>query len=108
MRRAAHDAASLERAVSAAASIVTANGARRDLVRLATTDGADSGFGAGAAHVQALLEHLAVVEATGSASLRAMLDLLQRDGQGALVIVVGQTAGDELLPPPGCASASGW
>jgi hypothetical protein len=25
-----------------------------------------------------------------------MLDLLQRDGQGSLVIVVGQTAGDEL------------
>jgi uncharacterized protein (DUF58 family) len=96
VRRAAHDAESFESAVSAAASIVTANGARRDLVRLATTDGADSGFGAGATHVQALLEHLAVVEATGSASLRAMLDLLQRDGQGSLVIVVGQTAGDEL------------
>ena len=58
--------------------------------------GADSGFGAGATHVQALLEHLAVIEATGNASLRAMLDLMQRDGQGSLVIVVGQTAGDEL------------
>ncbi len=96
VRRQAHDADSLERAVSAAASIVTANGSRRDLVRLATTDGADSGFGAGATHVQALLEHLAVIEATGNASLRAMLDLMQRDGQGSLVIVVGQTAGDEL------------
>lgn len=96
VRRAAHDAASLEAAVSAAASVVTANGARRDLVRLVTTDGSDSGFGAGSVHVQALLEHLAVVAATGSASLRTMLDLVQRDGQGALVIVVGQTAGDEL------------
>ena len=85
VRRAAHDASSLEAAVSAAASIVTANSARRDLVRLATTDGADSGFGSGSPHLQALLEHLAVVEATGSASLRAMLDLVQRDGQGALV-----------------------
>ncbi|MDD9371111.1 MAG: DUF58 domain-containing protein [Acidimicrobiales bacterium] len=96
VRRAAHDPDSLESAVSAAASIVSANGARRDLVRLVTTDGSDSGFGAGTTHLQALLEHLAVVEAAGSASLRAMLDLVQRDGQGALIIVVGQTAGEDL------------
>jgi uncharacterized protein (DUF58 family) len=97
VRRATHDAESLEVAVSAAASIVTANSARHDLVRLATTDGADSGFGAGGVHVQALLEHLAVVEASGSASLRAMLDVLHRDGQGALILVVSQTSGDDLL-----------
>ncbi len=96
VRRAAHDSRSLEAAVSAAASIVSANSARRDLVRLATTDGADSGFGSGTPHLHALLEHLAVVEATGSASLRTMIDLVQRDGQGALVLVVGQTADDEL------------
>ena len=72
------------------------NRASRDLVRLATTDGADSGFGSGSTHVQALLEHLAVIESTGSASLRAMLDLVQRDGQGALIVIVGRTAGDEL------------
>jgi uncharacterized protein (DUF58 family) len=96
VRRAGHDPDSLEAAVSAAASIVTANSARRDLVRLATTDGADSGFGSGSMHVQALLEHLAVIESTGSASLRAMLDLVQRDGQGALIVIVGRTAGDEL------------
>jgi uncharacterized protein (DUF58 family) len=96
VRRAAHDADSIEAAVSAAASIVSANGARRDLVRLATTDGADSGFGTGSAHLQALLEHLAVVTPTGSASLRAMLDLVQRDGQGSLVIVLGQTTPDDL------------
>jgi uncharacterized protein (DUF58 family) len=97
VRRATHDAESLEVAVSAAASIVTANSARHDLVRLATTDGADSGFGAGGVHVQALLEHLAVVQASGSASLRAMLDVLHRDGQGALILVVSQTSGDDLL-----------
>jgi uncharacterized protein (DUF58 family) len=97
VRRATHDAESLEVAVSAAASIVTANSARHDLVRLATTDGADSGFGAGGVHVQALLEHLAVVQTSGSASLRAMLDVLHRDGQGALILVVSQTSGDDLL-----------
>jgi uncharacterized protein (DUF58 family) len=96
VRRAAHDSRSLEAAVSAAASIVTANSARRDLVRLATTDGADSGFGSGTSHLHALLEHLALVEATGAASLRTMIDVVQRDGQGALVMVVGQTVDDEL------------
>ncbi|MFO7281318.1 MAG: DUF58 domain-containing protein [Thermoanaerobacterales bacterium] len=96
VRRAAHDADSFEAAVSAAASIVAANGAQRDLVRLVTTDGADSGFGSGGTHVQALLEHLAVVDTSGSASLRTMLDLLRRDGQGALVVVVGRTAQDDL------------
>ena len=96
VRRAAHDARSLERAVSAAASIIVANSTRRDLVRLATTDGSDSGFGTGTPHLQALLEHLAVVEASGSASLRSMIDVVQRDGQGALVLIVGQTADDEL------------
>ncbi len=96
VRRAAHDADTLETAVSAAASIVSANATRRDLVRLVTTEGTDSGFGTGTVHLQALLEHLAVVEAAGNASLRTMLDLLQRDGQGALIIVVAQTAGDEM------------
>jgi uncharacterized protein (DUF58 family) len=96
VRRAAHDADSLEAAVSAAASIVSANAARRDLVRLASSDGADSGFGSGATHTQAMLEHLAIVEATNSASLRAMSDLIFRDGQGSLVLVVGQTARAEL------------
>ena len=96
VRRAAHDARSLERAVSAAASIIVANSTRRDLVRLATTDGSDSGFGTGTPHLQALLEHLAVVEASGSASQRSMIDVVQRDGQGALVLIVGQTADDEL------------
>ena len=96
VRRAAHDAASLETAVSAAASVVSANSARRDLVRLLTTDGADSGFGSGTAHLQALLEHLAVIQAAGSASLRTMLDIVQRDGQGSLVLVVGDTVEDEL------------
>lgn len=96
VRRAAHDGSSMELAVSVAASIVTANSARRDLVRLATTDGADSGYGSGSSHLAALLEHLAVVQPTGAASLRGMLDAIQRDGQGALVLVVGDTTEDEL------------
>ena len=50
VRRSAHTPASLELAVSAAASIITACWKRRDLVRLTTTDNADFGFAAGTAH----------------------------------------------------------
>jgi uncharacterized protein (DUF58 family) len=96
VRRAAHDSVSLELAVSAAASVLMANGARRDLVRLLTTDGTDSGFGVGTTHVEAQLEHLAVIDAAGSASLRTMVDLLHRDGGGALVVVLAQTTSAEL------------
>jgi uncharacterized protein (DUF58 family) len=96
VRRVAHDPDSLEDAVSAAASVLAVAGARRDLVRLVTTDGADSGYGSGTTHLHALLEHLAVVTASGAASLRTMLDLVQRDGQGVLVIVAGRTAADDL------------
>jgi hypothetical protein len=82
--------------VSAAASVVMANGARCDLVRLVTTDGTDSGFGTGGTHVEALLEHLAVIDAAGSASLRTMLDLLHRSAGRALVVVVARTTSAEL------------
>lgn len=96
VRRSAHNPDSLEVAVSAAASIVSANCARHDLVRLVTTDGTDSGFSVGHAHLESLLEHLAVVEASGSASLRAMLELLQRNAGGALVVLVANVPGDEM------------
>ncbi|HKH25158.1 MAG TPA: DUF58 domain-containing protein [Acidimicrobiales bacterium] len=96
VRRATHDSASLEIAVSAAASVVMANGGRRDLVRLVTTEGSDSGFGVGGAHLEALLEHLAVIDSAGGGSLRTMLDVLQRSGGGALVVVIAQTTSAEL------------
>ncbi|HEY3142385.1 MAG TPA: DUF58 domain-containing protein [Acidimicrobiales bacterium] len=96
VRRATHDPDSLEVAVSAAASVVAANSDRNDLVRLVTTDGSDSGFALGRVHLESMLEHLAVVNASSSASLRAMLELLQRDAGGALVIIVANVAGDEL------------
>lgn len=89
VRRTTHTAESLELAVSAAASVVTASWNRRDLVRLVSTDGTDSGFGAGAAHVEAIMEHLATVPPTAAGSLRAVLDALGRsDVGGALVVVV--------------------
>jgi uncharacterized protein (DUF58 family) len=96
VRRAAHDNETIEVAVSAAASIVYANSQRNDLVRLVTTEGTDSGFAVGRAHLGAMLEHLAVVEAAGTASLRAMLELLKKGSGGALVVIVANVPGDEL------------
>jgi uncharacterized protein (DUF58 family) len=98
VRRATYDGPSFETAVSAAASIVTANGARRDLVRVVTTDGTDSGFGVGHSHIEALLEHLAVVQTATTASLRTMVEVVHKTGGGggALVVILSQATSEEL------------
>jgi uncharacterized protein (DUF58 family) len=77
-----HDDDSLEQAVSAAASIATASGRSGSLVRLLTTDGGDTGFGTGSAHLEAVLERLARVEA-GRGELP---DLPTTSGAMALVV----------------------
>jgi uncharacterized protein (DUF58 family) len=96
VRRATYDPEAFETAVSVAASVVTANGARRDLMRVVTTDGTDSGFGVGHAHLEALLEHLAVIQTTATASLRTMVEVLNKSAGGALVVVLAQATRDEL------------
>jgi uncharacterized protein (DUF58 family) len=97
VRRSAHRGESLEVAVSVAASVISANWKRHDLVRLLTTDGADSGFAPGYQHIEAIMEHLAVVPATARASLRGIVGLLGRSGNGgALVAVVAAVPDDEL------------
>jgi uncharacterized protein (DUF58 family) len=95
-RRATHDDATFEAVVSAAASIAVANGVRRDVIRLMTTEGTDSAFGVGQAHLQALLEHLAMVQSSGQASLRRSIEVLGRTGGGALVVLIGQVTGEEM------------
>lgn len=84
-----HHGDSFELAVSAAASIVSAAWRRRDLVRLMTTAGFDAGFNAGQAHVERILEELAVVNATSVGSLRGVLDGLPRSGATSSVVLVG-------------------
>ncbi len=64
VRRAVHDEASFERAVSATASLIVAATLRGDEVRLVTTDGTDSGYGAGGVVVSSMLEYLAAVTTT--------------------------------------------
>jgi uncharacterized protein (DUF58 family) len=97
VRRNAHTPASLELAVSAAASVVTASWKRRDLVRFITTDNTDFGYGAGTAHAEAIMEFLATVAATPSGTLRGVLDALGQAGNGGAVVpIVAGIAESEL------------
>jgi len=95
VRSSTNNAESLELVISAAASIITANARRQDLVRLVSTDGGDSGFAAGHAHVESILEHLASVHATNEANYRRVIDRIARSSTGgALVVVVA------MMPQP--------
>jgi uncharacterized protein (DUF58 family) len=90
VRGAVHDETSFEQAVSAAASILTASWERDGQIRLLTTDGLDSGFGSGPGHLQAVMEHLAVIE-PGSDRVDSLLGAMRRRATGALVAIT--TAG---------------
>lgn len=92
VRRNLHTPASLEDAVSAAASIVSAAWRQRSLIRLVATDGVDSGFGAGPAHTEAILEHLATVGANRVGGLDTTLELVRRDARGGALAVVTTSA----------------
>jgi len=101
VRRNAHTPASLELAVSAAASIITASWKRRDLVRLITTDNVDFGFAAGTPHAEAIMEFLATVPASPGGTLRGVLDQLGLAGNGgAIVVIVAGVADAELASLP--------
>lgn len=96
VRKAAHAGDSLEVAVSAAASIVSATARRNDLVRLVTTAGTDSDFAPGSDHIEAIMEHLAIVPASPSGSLRRSVEMLSRHSTGgALVIIVAEVPSDD-------------
>jgi uncharacterized protein (DUF58 family) len=97
VRSVAHARETFEVAVSAAASLLTATARRADLVRLVTSAGTDSDFGAGADHLEAIMEHLAVVTAGPDGSLRQMVEVLGRATTGgALVVVLGDPPDDDL------------
>jgi uncharacterized protein (DUF58 family) len=97
VRKAAHTGDSLEVAVSAAASIVSATARRNDLVRLVTTAGTDSDFAPGSDHIEAIMEHLAVVPASATGSLRRSVEMLGRHSTGgALVVIVADVPTDDL------------
>lgn len=87
----------LELAVSAAASIVNASTRRQDLVRLVTSDGIDSGFAAGHAHVEAIMEHLAALELSHDTAFRRVVDQMARSATGgALIVVCAEASREEI------------
>lgn len=107
-RRGAYGGQAFERAVSAAASILVAGSRRRFLVRLVTATGLDTGFGSGTAHVEAAMEHLAVVRATDRGDLGGTLDMLRRAGSGgAIAILIGGRAPADVAAASRLRSAYG-
>ena len=88
VRRTTNTPDSLELVVSAAASVATASWQRRDLVRMVTTDGTDSGYAGGHAHVESIMEHLATVQSSPGGSLPRILDALRRSGYGGALVVI--------------------
>jgi uncharacterized protein (DUF58 family) len=98
LRLSMYDAVSLERAISAAASIVSACWKHRSLVRLTATDGTDSGFAAGHAHTDAILEYLATADVDRNGGLVPLVERLRRDGNGgALAVITTAAATDSDL-----------
>lgn len=96
-----------ERAVSAAASIVVSSARHGLLVRLVTTAGHDSGTGGatrssrnvgpgGNDHLDAILEHLAVVEERNLGHLATLVSTVDRPGaaqEGPVVVLTGAPSG---------------
>lgn len=96
VRRDVHDADTMERAVSAAASILQAHLRRGDHVRLVSSDGTDSGYGLGAHHLDSMLEYLAMVDRSSRGNLHAALEMAQRGGSGSIVVITGRPGDADL------------
>lgn len=96
LRREVHDVETIERAVSAVASILRAHLRRGDHVRLVSTTGTDTGYGTGASHLDSMLEYLAVADRSSRGSMHGALDTAERGATGALVVVTGRPSGPDL------------
>ena len=92
--------AGLDLAASIAASVLTTAHQRGNLVRLVFADGTDSGFLAGNAQLEALLELLAIVDLSPGATLRSAVDRAATNTRhGAVVTITAEldTNGHVLL-----------
>jgi uncharacterized protein (DUF58 family) len=97
-RSSSYDDASFERAVSAAASVTTAAFGARHIVRFLAGDGTDTNAATGMQHGESVLDYLAAVQPSSSASLRTSIEVLSKSAQGGLlVIVAGDIQSAELL-----------
>lgn len=94
-------AAIFEEMVSAAASLVVAGHEQGDQVRLTTTSGLDTGYGAGDHHLARQLEALAVVQ-PGAAEISSSIERLRSTSPGGAIVAVlartGQIEGNALVP----------
>jgi uncharacterized protein (DUF58 family) len=98
VRRNAHAGpASFERSVSTTASVVASAFRDRHVLRLFASDGTDSTAGAGLAHVEAIMDYLAVVEPASHGSLLEAVDHVYRARLGGtLVVVLGRAPAGEI------------
>lgn len=96
LRRQTSDGEALERAVSAAGSILRTHLRRGDHARMVTTTGYDSGYGAGGSHLDSLLEYLAIAQRSNTGSLHAALEIIDRGASGAVVLVSSQPTPADL------------
>jgi uncharacterized protein (DUF58 family) len=86
-----------ELAVSAAASIVSANWRHQSLLRLITTGDYDSGFASGHSHVESILEQLALAGSDQGSLLQVVANLHHRGGGGGLAVITTALAADDEL-----------
>lgn len=93
LRRTVQSPSSLERALSAAASVVSAASLQGSPVRLVTSAGVDSGTRSGPGHLDTMLTRLAEAAITQSGDLARTVTMLadQRTG-GSLVVVTTTSA----------------
>lgn len=103
-----HTAEGFEVAVSAAASLLAAGWQRRDVVRLVTTAGWDSGDVTEGAAVEYLMEVLATVATDQGGSLRGVMESVATGGATSMVVVVGTVAEPELRSVLTAGAAVGW
>ena len=105
LREAAHTPESLERVLSAAASIVHVSISGGRLVRLVASNGVDTGLGGGHTHLATLLEHLAAASLDPGLDLSRILTLLTPAPSGGAVVVTTTAAADAELRTMGRALA---
>lgn len=87
LRRRVHGSATLERLVSAAASVAKASIDADGLVTLVTTGNIDSGLSGGEAHLDAILDHLATVGADSSVDLESLVVRVAGTRQAVVVFL---------------------
>ncbi len=85
VRPGSYDEAAFERAVSAAASVAAAGFRQHHVVRVVSSDGFDSGVGAGLSQAEAILAYFAGVPLTKASG--PVFDQLTHFGQGGLLVV---------------------